>query len=166
MKNSHYRTSKSQASCSWQGKKGQQCPSPVPNSALHSSPYTICPSPLMATISHLDSSHTQSFFSHHKENWQKFPCPSQALLHLRVSNEGGQRVDLTYSSSNSILKRSGHPTRSSHSCPEQQVFLKAFKEVTQSTFCLYKVSLLTKTLPTKLSHQCSYFIMRNSQEIV
>lgn len=74
-------------------------------------------------------------------------------------------MDLNYSTSNSTLKRSGHSTRSSHSCPKQQLFLKVVKDVTQITFCLCKASLLTKTLTTKLSHQCSYFGIRNSQEI-
>lgn len=148
---------------------GEQCPSPFPNSALHaglgfSFPYTIRPSPLMTTISHLDSLRTQSLLSHHKESWRKFLCPSQASLHLRVSSERGKSMDPTYSTSNSALKRSGHPTRSSHSCPGKQLLLKVVKEVMQSTFCLCKASLLTKTLTTKLSHRCSYFVMRNSQE--
>lgn len=89
-------------------KDGEHCPSPVSNSALladlrfSSFPYAIRPSPPMTTISYLDSSHTKCLFSHHKENWQKFPCPYQVLLHLRVSSEGGKSTDPTYSKFHSL----------------------------------------------------------------
>lgn len=79
MENSHYGIL-SHKLLSLAGKDGKECPRPVLNSALHadlgfsSFPYAIRPSPLM-TISHLDSSHTQSLFSHHKENLTKVSMP-------------------------------------------------------------------------------------------
>lgn len=122
------------------GKDGKQCPSPIPSSALNADlGFSFFPMPLgplhwwqFLTL----ILHARSLFSYYKENWQKFPCPSHPSLHLRVSSEGRKSIDPTYSTSNSTLKRSGHPTMSSHSCLEQQPFLKVVKEVTQSTFCL------------------------------
>lgn len=78
-------------------------------------------------------------------------------------------MELTYSSSNFTPKKPGHPTRSSRSRPEQQHSLKVFKEETQSTFSLYKVSLLTKKINItyyKVQLPFSCLFIRNSQEIV
>lgn len=118
--------------------------------------------PLLSNISPLARITTHSFFSHHKdetETCQKFPFPSQATLHLTlVSNNGGRSMELTYSSSNFTPKKPGHPTRSSCSRPEQQRSLKVFKEETQSTFSIYKVSLLTKRNITYYKVQLPVFV--------
>lgn len=65
MENSHYWILRHKTPV--RGIVGEQCPSPFPNSALHaglgfSFPYTIRPSPLMTTISHLDSLRTHKVY--------------------------------------------------------------------------------------------------------
>lgn len=104
-------------------------------------PKPFCPPPPLAHI----TTHTKCLFP--SQRWDRNICPSQASLHLTsVSNNGGRSMELIYSSSNSTPKRPGHPTRSSCRCPEEQPSFKVFKEETQSTSSLQKVSLHTRTV--------------------